>query len=103
MREFDAALPRVTRLATWKETFQRAPGLVIRQRLSNVKHVQFDVNDSDLGSSLTNAVYLGKQLASLKLSVFKSDYLDEDDSGEYVPQIEGRPQTTAPRSGQRVR
>ena len=78
-KQFDAALPRVTHLFTRDENFQRASGLVVRQRLLNVKHVEFDVSDSDLGSSFTNAVYLGKQLVSLKLSIYRSPYLEGDD------------------------
>ena len=87
-KQFDAALPRVTCLNTEIEEFQRASGLVVRQRLSNVKHVEFDVMDFDLGSSFTNVVYLGKQLVSLRLSVYKSIYLDEDDTGQNLVAFE---------------
>ena len=86
-KQFDAALPRVTRLFTRDENFQRASGLVVRQRLLNVKHVEFDVTDSDLGSSFTNAVYLGKQLVSLKLSIYRSTYLEGDDEDNLADNV----------------
>ena len=81
-KQFDAALPRVTCLTTGQLEFQRAPGLVVWQRLSNVKHVKFDVYDMDLACFFTNAVRGGKELVSAELRLFSTDYLDHDEEQE---------------------
>ena len=80
-KQFDAALPRVTCLATSNEAFQKGPGLVVWQRLSNVKHVEFDVHDMDLKCFFANVARGGKQLLSAKLHIYQTDFLDDDEDG----------------------
>mmetsp|Transcript_19784 Transcript_19784/g.68609 ORF Transcript_19784/g.68609 Transcript_19784/m.68609 type:complete len:420 (+) Transcript_19784:28-1287(+) len=80
-KQFDAALPRVTCLATSLETFQKGPGLVVWQRLSNVKHVEFDVHDMDLKCFFANVARGGKQLLSARLQIYQTDFLDDDEDG----------------------
>ena len=80
-KQFDAALPRVTCLATSLETFQKGPGLVVWQRLSNVKHVEFDVHDTDLKCFFANVARGGKQLLSAKLQIYETDFLEDDEDG----------------------
>jgi hypothetical protein len=80
-KQFDAALPRVTRLFTSLEGFQRVEGLIVLKRLSNLEHVELDVFDSDLLGFFTNAVHMGKQWTSIRVRIFRTNYLlhDEDE------------------------
>ena len=80
-KQFDAALPRVTCLTTLTAAFQKGPGLVVWQRLANVKHVKFDVHDMDLKCFFANVARGGKQLLSAKLQIYHTAFLEDDDAG----------------------
>jgi hypothetical protein len=86
-KQFDAALPRVTCLSTRDEAFQRASGLVVWLRVSNVKHVKFDVHDMDLACFFTNAVRGGKQLVSARLKLYRTEYLENDEEQEHLDEF----------------
>jgi hypothetical protein len=86
-KQFDAALPRVTCLSTRDEAFQRASGLVVWQRVSNVKHVKFDVHDMDLACFFTNAVRGGKELVSARLRLYRTPYLENDEHQENLDEF----------------
>lgn len=86
-KQFDAALPRVTCLSTREEAFQRASGLVVWQRVSNVKHVKFDVHDMDLACFFTNAVRGGKELVSARLRLYRTAYLENDEHQENLDEF----------------
>lgn len=80
-KQFDAALPRVTCLATENEVFQKGPGLVVWQRLEKVKHVEFDVQLVDLKSFFATAAFRAKELLSAKLHIYQTEFLDDEDDG----------------------
>ena len=80
-KQFDAALPRVTCLTTMTEALQKGPGLVVWQRLANVKHVKFDVHDMDLKCFFANVARGGKQLLSAKLQIYHTAFLEDDEDG----------------------
>lgn len=86
-KQFDAALPRVTCLSTRDEAFQRASGLVVWQRVSNVKHVKFDVHDMDLACFFTNVVRGGKELVSARLRLYRTPYLENDEHQENLDEF----------------
>jgi ankyrin repeat protein len=86
-KQFDAALPRVTCLATINERFQKGPGLVVWQRLSNVKHVEFDVHDVDLKCFFANVAPRGNQLLSAKLHIYHTSFLVEDEDGSNLKEF----------------
>ena len=69
-KQFDAALPRVTCLTSSNEEFQKGLGLFIFHRLSNVKHVQLNVELLDLKHFFANAALGAKELLSAELHIY---------------------------------
>jgi hypothetical protein len=86
-KQFDTALPRVTCLSTTLERFQKGPGLVVWQRLSNVKHVEFDVHDVDLKCFFANVAPRGNQLLSANIHIYPTTFLEYDEEGLHLEEF----------------